>query len=162
MVSLISHNRKQKRAWIERELERLHDAQRAFLAGTATPEQLHLLEQERAGEEMKQKREEELRIKKKNSLYGRAKAALLHTGSRDDAVVKKGTDLEALSRREEGEAPLSIREMAKGFRQAEHEAEEVFRSQESRGGELDVLADNATKAVQQSKDHGLLSWLRWR
>lgn len=51
-TSLIAHNRRQKRAWIERELDRLDEARRAFLRGDATAEQLHLLEQERAGEEI--------------------------------------------------------------------------------------------------------------
>lgn len=64
LVSLVSHNRTQKRAWIERELDRLEDARGAFLAGTASAEQLHLLEQERAGEEIKKNYEREKQKRK--------------------------------------------------------------------------------------------------
>ncbi|KAL9619818.1 MAG: hypothetical protein Q9160_005558 [Pyrenula sp. 1 TL-2023] len=76
IFDLITHNRRQKRAWIEREIERLHAAQRAFLSGTATPEQLHLLKQERAGEEMQRKHQEEVRRRKENGVFGRTKRAM--------------------------------------------------------------------------------------
>src|SRR2546423_14934299 len=69
--SLVTHNRRQKRAWVEREMQRLTDAQTAFLRGEATPEQLHLLEQERAGEEMAKKAAEEERRKKEAGMEGR-------------------------------------------------------------------------------------------
>lgn len=52
-ISLVAHSRRQKRAWVERELERLDDARRAFLRGEATAEQLSLLEQESAGQQKK-------------------------------------------------------------------------------------------------------------
>ena len=64
LVSLVSHNRTQKRAWIEREMDRLESARAAFLKGTADAEQLHLLEQERAGEELKKKWDREKDDKK--------------------------------------------------------------------------------------------------
>jgi hypothetical protein len=73
-MSLITHNRRQKRAWIEREMQRLHDAQSAFLRGDATPEQLHLLEQERAGEEMTEMAVAEKARKKEQGILGRARA----------------------------------------------------------------------------------------
>jgi hypothetical protein len=74
LMSLITHNRRQKRAWIEREMQRLHDAQSAFLKGDATPEQLHLLEQERAGEEMTERAVAEKARKKEQGILGRARA----------------------------------------------------------------------------------------
>lgn len=64
MVSLVSHNRTQKRAWIEREMDKLEDARAQFLRGQASAEQLHLLEQERAGEVLVQRFEEEKRRRK--------------------------------------------------------------------------------------------------
>lgn len=64
LVSLVSHNRTQKRAWIERELDKLEDARASFLSGTANAEQLHLLEQERAGEEIKKTYEREKQKRK--------------------------------------------------------------------------------------------------
>ncbi|KIW66324.1 hypothetical protein PV04_05660 [Phialophora macrospora] len=72
-VSLIAHSRRQKRAWIERELDRLDEARKAFLRGDATAEQLHLLEQERAGQEMEAARMKEAEKKKSESVWGRVK-----------------------------------------------------------------------------------------
>jgi hypothetical protein len=53
---------------------RLHDAQSAFLQGTADPEQLHLLEQERAGEEIVRRAGVEKERRKDGGILGRAKA----------------------------------------------------------------------------------------
>ena len=55
---------------------RLDDARRAFLSGTATPEQLHLLEQERAGEEIVGKHVAEKARRKEEGILGRARAFL--------------------------------------------------------------------------------------
>ena len=55
---------------------RLDDARRAFLSGTATPEQLHLLEQERAGEEIVGKHVAEKKRRKEEGILGRARAFL--------------------------------------------------------------------------------------
>ena len=73
VFSLIGHNRRQKRAWIEREMDRLAEAQRAFLRGDANAEQLHLLEQERAGDEMAAKFKSDHDKKKSESLWSKAK-----------------------------------------------------------------------------------------
>lgn len=62
--SLVGHNRTQKRAWIEREMDRLEAARAAFLRGEADAEQLHLLEQERVGEILQERHEEEKRKRK--------------------------------------------------------------------------------------------------
>lgn len=64
LVSLVSHNRTQKRAWIDREMGKLDDARAAFLEGRASAEQLHLLEQERAGEALKEKWDEDKKQKR--------------------------------------------------------------------------------------------------
>lgn len=71
LTGLIAHNRRQKRAWIEREMGRLDDARQAFLRGEANAEQLHLLEQERAGGEMERQRDEEKRRKKEQGMWNR-------------------------------------------------------------------------------------------
>jgi hypothetical protein len=93
LVSLVSHNRRQKRAWIEREMGRLDDARRAFLAGTATPEQLHLLEQERAGEEIVGKHVAEKKRRKEEGILGRARAFL----GGQAAVGDKGREEDGVS-----------------------------------------------------------------
>ncbi|OAP59978.1 hypothetical protein AYL99_04980 [Fonsecaea erecta] len=72
-ISLIAHSRRQKRAWVERELTRLDDARRAFLKGEATAEQLHLLEQERAGQEMEAARVQEAQRKKEEGYWTKLK-----------------------------------------------------------------------------------------
>ncbi|EXJ80985.1 hypothetical protein A1O3_07273 [Capronia epimyces CBS 606.96] len=72
-TSLIAHNRRQKRAWIERELDRLDAARQAFLRGEASAEQLHLLEQERAGQEMDTARKHEAERKKSESYWSKLK-----------------------------------------------------------------------------------------
>lgn len=143
-------------------MERLHDAQRAFLSGSASPEQLHLLEQERAGEEMKQKREEELRRRKENSLFGRAKAVLIPTQSRQGTAEKNASGSEVADDIGKSGFTEAAFEMQKEVEHIEPRVEEVFRNQEPRKGQLDILADNATNKVMQSRDQGLLSWLRGR
>ncbi|KIW19877.1 hypothetical protein PV08_00452 [Exophiala spinifera] len=89
-TSLIAHNRRQKRAWIERELDRLDAARQAFLRGDATAEQLHLLEQERAGEEMEAARKREVERKKSESYWSRLKSIM----SANAAAGQMGTETE--------------------------------------------------------------------
>ncbi|KIY00594.1 uncharacterized protein Z520_03257 [Fonsecaea multimorphosa CBS 102226] len=72
-ISLIAHSRRQKRAWVERELNRLDEARRAFLKGEANAEQLHLLEQERAGQEIEAARMKEVERKKEEGYWGKLK-----------------------------------------------------------------------------------------
>jgi hypothetical protein len=74
LFGLVGHNRRQKRAFIDREFDRLHEAQQAFLRGEADAEQLHLLEQERAGEELKLQKEKEKVKAKSEGLWGRTKS----------------------------------------------------------------------------------------
>ncbi|KAJ9606993.1 hypothetical protein H2200_009004 [Cladophialophora chaetospira] len=72
-ISLITHSRRQKRAWVERELDRLDEARKAFLRGDASAEQLHLLEQERAGQEIEAARMNDVQRKKSEGVWGRMK-----------------------------------------------------------------------------------------
>merc|ERR1711939_314811 len=88
---LFAHNRRQKRAWIERELDRLDTARQAFLRGDATAEQLHLLEQERAGEEMEAARKREVERKKGESYWSKLKGVM----SANAAKGQMGTETEA-------------------------------------------------------------------
>lgn len=81
-VSLVNHNRTQKRAWIERELDRLEAARAAFLKGEADAEQLHLLEQERAGEEIRKKYEADKKRRKEEGWVASVKNMFRGSGSR--------------------------------------------------------------------------------
>jgi hypothetical protein len=58
ITSLVIYNRRQKTLWIDRELQRLLDAKKAYVAGNPTTEQLELLEKEKAAEEAHRKKEE--------------------------------------------------------------------------------------------------------
>lgn len=84
LVSLVRHSRRQKRAFIERELDRLAEAQKAFLRGEADAEQLHLLEQERAGDEMEVQRDKEKARKKEEGIWARVKGKLGGVGAVGD------------------------------------------------------------------------------
>ncbi|EXJ69015.1 uncharacterized protein A1O5_07950 [Cladophialophora psammophila CBS 110553] len=75
-ISLIAHSRRQKRAWVERELNRLDEARRAFLKGEANAEQLHLLEQERAGQEIEAARMREIERKKQEGYWSKLKGVV--------------------------------------------------------------------------------------
>lgn len=76
LFSLVGHNRRQKRAWLDRELDRLEQAQQAFLRGEADAEQLHLLEQERAGEEMKEQKQKAKEKAKSEGMWSQMKGLL--------------------------------------------------------------------------------------
>ncbi|EEH44099.1 uncharacterized protein PADG_00388 [Paracoccidioides brasiliensis Pb18] len=68
-TSLIIYNRRQRQLWIDKELQKLLDARKAYIAGNPTPDQLRLLEQEKLAEE-EVRRKEEL---KKESLFNKGK-----------------------------------------------------------------------------------------
>lgn len=84
VTSLVAHNRRQKRAWIEREMNRLGEAQQAFLRGEASAEQLHLLEQERAGEEMALQHKRQVEQKKSESYWSRFKGLVGTTAAKGE------------------------------------------------------------------------------
>ncbi|OAX80707.1 hypothetical protein ACJ72_04960 [Emergomyces africanus] len=65
-TSLILYNRRQRQLWIDRELQKLLDARKAYVAGNPTPDQLRLLEKEKAAEEEKRQKEE---LKKQTMYY---------------------------------------------------------------------------------------------
>ncbi|KAK2765230.1 hypothetical protein FQN54_008929 [Arachnomyces sp. PD_36] len=58
ITSLVIYNRRQKTLWLDREMQRLLDAKKAYVAGNPTVEQLELLEKEKAAEEAHLKKEE--------------------------------------------------------------------------------------------------------
>ena len=85
LISIVSHNRRQKKSWIDAQLDKLDDARSAFLEGSASAEQLHLLEQERAGEAITRDFEERQRRKKEDSIWGKVKGTF--------GILSKGGDL---------------------------------------------------------------------
>jgi hypothetical protein len=182
MTDLILHNRRQKRAWIDRELQKLYDAQQAFVRGDPTPEQLHLLQQERAGDEMVEKIKREKERKKRESWWRRGKAAIglgpkaAGEGEGDDEArygkvesraegpeVVLGKRLLEEERwvgdKKDGKSVLeAVKNMVDNRRRTgEKELERIHGTQ---GGPLDVLAGNVTSAVKVQTS-GRSSWFDW-
>jgi hypothetical protein len=169
--SLITHNRRQKRAWIEREMQRLTDAQTAFLRGEATPEQLHLLEQERAGEEMAKKAAEEKRRKKEAGMWGQLKGIVgFSSGDMGREKEPPGQTVQGGERLFEegwvgdgsstahtgssGTIIQAVQDSRRGGKQ------DVVAQTGTIGGPLDVLASNVASAVTQKTHSDWMSWVR--
>lgn len=159
-------------------MQRLSDAQQAFLKGEATPEQLHLLEQERAGEKIAQKAQETKRRKKEESLWGKVKG-LMPGFSRGDMGKEKETVMAEEASSDTGAGGVRLleegwvdpSEMASrrvgggGVMQAVNESrregeKELVTRTGSTGGSLDVLADNFVGALTSRSDSGWMSWVR--
>jgi len=104
VTSLITYNRRQKRAWIDREMEKLQNARQAFLRGNATAEQLHLLEQERAGDEMAANAKRERERKKSEGYWAQLKG-----------LVGKGAAVGEMGREEPAE--IEARKVRRGVRE---------------------------------------------
>lgn len=102
IFSLVTHSRRQKRAFIDAEMDRLRQAQQAFLRGEADAEQLHLLEQERAGEEMATKWKADREAQKTRGLWARAKGVFVGGESAAGSERAMGTETaEEAQRRKE-------------------------------------------------------------
>lgn len=180
MTDLVLHNRRQKRAWIERELQRLQDAQQAFLRGDPTPEQLHLLQQERAGDEMVEKAKREKERKKRESLWGKGKS-LIGLGPEEELspedeakygrVQSKGEvqvlPAERLLEEERWEGDKSdgksvteaVKDMVEERRRTGER--EIDRMPGKYGGPLDVLAGNVTDVIKTKTGAGKTGWFDW-
>ena len=106
LFSLITHSRRQKRAFIDREMGRLQDAQQAFLRGDASAEQLHLLEQERAGEDLIAKAAAEKSQKKSEGVWARLKGAVGQGAAAGDLGTETQKEAEARESRRGGKGRL--------------------------------------------------------
>ena len=157
-------------------MQRLTDAQQAFLRGEASPEQLHLLEQERAGEEIKLKAEEMMRRRKEDGVWGKVKGLVgVSKGDMGRETVRKTDEEVAPKLLEEGWVDPSRAEdvrsgwggggTGRGIMQAVRESrregeKEVVEKTGIVGGPLDVLAYNVAGAVVPKSDNGWMSWVR--
>ena len=152
-------------------MQRLTDAQAAFLRGEASPEQLHLLEQEQAGEEMTKKALEEKRRKKEAGMWGRLKGAVGITSGdmgrekeQPENSVRGGERLLDDGAVDDGSSTTGrvgsggvMRALLDSRRVGE---EEVVDRIGIRGGPLDVLAGNMASAVIPKSDSDWMSWMR--
>ncbi|KAG5301758.1 hypothetical protein I7I48_01882 [Histoplasma ohiense] len=95
-TSLIIYNRRQRQLWIDKELQKLLDARKAYVAGNPTPDQLLLLEKEKQAEEEKRLNEE----LKKQTMFYKGKAWLFGGLKNEDSPSAgfKGADEIADSR----------------------------------------------------------------
>ncbi|QKX62434.1 uncharacterized protein TRUGW13939_09595 [Talaromyces rugulosus] len=145
-VSLTMWNRRQRELWLDRQLQDLQSAREAYVAGTATPEQLEILRNEKIGEIEQQK----IKETKEQRLWNRTKRFLFEgmkkEGASDDN--KKIGVLEALNASKADEvaaAATSSTAVSKAVPEP---------------GPLDVLAANAETSAKQSAK-GWSDWI-WR
>lgn len=106
LVSLVTYSRRQKRAFIEKEMDRLRDAQQAFLRGEANAEQLHLLEQERAGEEIATKMKSDKEQKKSEGVWSRMKGMVGRGAASGEMGSETPAEAEARALRRGGRQEL--------------------------------------------------------
>ncbi|RDW93261.1 cytochrome c oxidase assembly protein COX14 [Aspergillus mulundensis] len=143
MVSLTLYNRRQRALWIEKELQTLHDAQAAFVAGTATSEQLEILKKEKIGEIYQQKKEEE----RAQRPWNKVKAYMLGGLKNEEAPSP-----EAATPSAESNKPKVLDAIKAAESKLEHAP-----STAAAPGQLDVLAENAETAAKQTTK----SWKSW-
>ena len=114
LVSLVTHSRRQKRAFIDREMGRLEEAQRAFLRGDADAEQLHLLEQERAGDEMELQRRREKEKKKSEGVWASVKGLVGGVGAAGDMGGETEAEAKVREMRSRGRTNVLERSIVEG------------------------------------------------
>ncbi|KAJ5491462.1 hypothetical protein N7539_003029 [Penicillium diatomitis] len=160
MVSLTLYNRRQRALWIEKEVESLKQARLAQASGTATAEQLEIIEKEEIGEIVKRKRAEE----KAQRPWAKAKRFLFEKLSPEDASVSSSA---AGSVAAASSMPAAIESSTPSVTEAV-QAQQAFdeaktKAQATSGapvlvpGQLDVLAENMELAAKQNTR----SWTSW-
>ena len=83
------HTQRQRTLFVEREMQRLTEAKKAYVAGTASPEQIALLEKEKAADEEKRARDE---LKKQGTLY-KAREWIFGGLRKDEEAVELSHDI---------------------------------------------------------------------
>ncbi|CEO58669.1 hypothetical protein PMG11_03376 [Penicillium brasilianum] len=148
MVSLTLYNRRQRTLWIEKEVENLKQARIAQASGTATAEQLELIEKEEIGEIYKRKRAEE----KAQRPWAKAKRFLFEKMNAEDAGASAAAASTAAVATEASQP--SVVEAV--------QAQQAFDAAKAKTGapmpgQLDVLAENAELAAKKTTR----SWTSW-
>jgi hypothetical protein len=147
---LTLYNRRQKKLWIERELESLKEARIAYAAGTATPEQIEKVKNEDIGAIYKQKKEEE----KAQRPWNKAKRFLaerLGWGEQDSGMVAAAGE----DARQTGAGVMDAVNAKRAIDAA------ASKTKTSAPGQLDVMAENVERAAKDSTK-GWVSWLTGR
>lgn len=123
-------------------MQRLLDAKKAYVAGTATTEQIELLEKEKAADEEKRRRDE---LKKETAFY-KAKEWVFGGLKRDDGAESALTEAQ--------KEPSRILEAVNA---KAAEAEAAFANSVSQAG----LGDRATDDAQPNAGESKKSWTSW-
>lgn len=148
MVSLTLWNRRQRTLWIEKEVEKLNQARIAQASGTATTEQLELIEKEEIAEIVKRKRAEE----KAQRPWAKAKRFLFEKMNPEDAGASAAVASTAAVATEASK-PNVVEAV---------QAQQAFDAAKAKTstpmpGPLDVLAENAEQAAKKTTR----SWTSW-
>jgi len=157
MVSLTLYNRRQKKLWIERELESLKQARIAYAAGTATPEQIEMVSNEEIGAIYKQKKEEE----RAQRPWNKAKRFLAEKlGAEQDVgvgavAVGAGSAAAGADAAQNGGGVMDAVNAKRAIDAA------ASKTKSAAPGQLDVMAENAERAAKEST-RGWVSWLTGR
>lgn len=146
MISLTLYNRRQRALWLDKELEKLQQAKLAYANDSATPEQLEILKNEKIGEIIKQKREQE----KEQRPWGKVKRYLFG-GLKDEDVQGPGQGAQG------GTDKAAVLEAVNTNAAENSSAVASTIHPPQQPGQLDVLADNAETAAKQSAK----SWKSW-
>ncbi|KAK2808585.1 hypothetical protein FQN50_004617 [Emmonsiellopsis sp. PD_5] len=144
-TSLILYNRRQRALWLDRELEKLLDAKKAYVAGNATEEQMKILEQEKIGEQEKRRKEE---LKRQTTFY-KGKEWLFGGLKNEDLANTQSRTLD-----ETANPTPSVLE-AVNAKRAETAA--AFEQQTTMSGELDQPVQNVDEGLKETKR----SWTSW-
>ncbi|PYI29133.1 hypothetical protein BP00DRAFT_427830 [Aspergillus indologenus CBS 114.80] len=145
IVSLSLYNRRQRTLWIEKELQTLQDAKVAYVNGSATPEQLELLKNEKIAEIYQRKKDEE----RQQRPWNKAKQYLFGGLKTDEAPAEANPN----------PIPESLvaddkPRVLEAINAAKASGELVAPAQQ---GQLDTLAANAEDAAKQTTR----SWTSW-
>lgn len=154
-MSLTLYNRRQRALWLDRKLEELQQARLAYANGTATPEQLEILRNEKVGEMEKQRKEEE----KQQRWWNKAKNYLFE-GLKKEDTPGGGLPRTITPDSAPTDGKVGVLEALNAMN-AKKAADELSASTSSASapqpGTLDRLAENAETAAKQSAR----SWTSW-
>lgn len=151
LTSLVIYNRRQKTLWVDRELQRLVDAKKAYVAGNPSDEQLELLQKEKVVEDAHRKKEE---LKKQTYFY-KAKETIFGGLSKDEGAdgEEKGLGLGAVG----GERPGVME--AVNAKRMEDEAATAAASNEKQMATHPV--GNADASGGKTEPEAKKSWSNW-
>ncbi|CRG89797.1 hypothetical protein PISL3812_06836 [Talaromyces islandicus] len=152
-ISLTMWNRRQRELWLDRQLADLQAAREAYIAGTATPEQLEILRNEKIGDIAQQK----IKEAEEQRLWNRTKR-FLFDGMKTTEHQPAATPASAAAIGGEG-GKIGVLEALNASKadEAASKSTAVLDQQQQQGGPLDVLAENAEASAKQSAK----SWSNW-